>query len=278
VRVSEQQFFCCFINLDRSFDRRERMEAQLCAAGLNAARISASDGSARERPAIAYRAEWRRWIGGQLSWGEIGCAESHRRALRAFVSSGASFGVVLEDDAVLAPEFRAVVDHLIQRTSGWDLVRLEARKAGVLADTRLRLPAGRALVVPRNVTFGSTAILYSARGARIALASLDRGYMQPVDAHLGSLAGPQFAVLQVVPPVVSERLDVSLIGQRSEFPGAAARSSASRMGLQRFCSRVLRWARSAVRRSTAGMTTARVRRGSGSGAPGLVAAGRSRTM
>jgi glycosyl transferase family 25 len=117
VRVSEQPFFCCFINLDRSFDRRERMETQLCAAGVHAARVAASDGCAGERHATTYRPEWRRWIGGQLSRSEIGCTESHRRALRAFVHSGASFGIVLEDDAVLAPDFRSVVEHLILRTS-----------------------------------------------------------------------------------------------------------------------------------------------------------------
>lgn len=257
--MSGQTFFCCFINLDRSKDRCDNIEGQLRAAGVVAMRIVASEGEAEAGDVPRYRPAWRRWIGGQLSHGEIGCAESHRRALRALVASGAAAGVVLEDDAQLSPDFRSVVEHLATRTSGWDLVRLEQRKQGVLADPGVLLPAGRRLVVPRNVTFGSAAMLYSARGARLALASLDRGYMQPVDAHLGSLAGPGFSLLQVVPPVVSERMLDSLIGQRSEFPGAAARPSASREGVQRVCSRLLRWRRSLLRRASSRLAASRLR-------------------
>ncbi len=254
-----QSFFCCFINLDRSVDRRESLEAQLSAAGVAATRISASNGVADVGEHIRYRPDWRRWIGGQLGPGEIGCAESHRRALRALIESGAPAGVVLEDDAQLSPDFRNVVEHLVTRTSAWDLVRLEQRKQGVLVDPGVHLPAGRKVVVPRNVTFGSTAMLYSARGARIALASLERGYMQPVDAHLGSLAGPGFALLQVVPPVVTERLADSLIGKRSEFPGAAMRLSGSREGVQRFCNRLLRLRRSVLRRVSSRLAASRLR-------------------
>lgn len=257
--MSGQSFFCCFINLDRCVERRESIEAQLRDAGVVAVRVAASNGAAEAGEGIRYRPDWRRWIGGQLGLGEIGCAESHRRALRAMIESGALFGVVLEDDAQLSPDFRGVVEHLVTRTSGWDLVRLEQRKEGVLADPGVFLLAGRRLVVPRNVTFGSTAMLYSARGAQIALASLDRGYMQPVDAHLGSLAGPGFALLQVVPPVVSERMTESLIGQRSEFPGAAVRSSASRVGVQRFCNRLLRLRRSLLRRASSRLAASRLR-------------------
>ncbi len=123
--------------------------------------MAASDGREAD---VRYRPRWRRWIGGQLGAGEIGCAESHRRALQRLVDSGARFGVILEDDAELAPDFRAAVEHLVSRTAGWDLVRLEQRKPDALARTGLRLPAGRTLVVPRNTTFGSTAMLYSARG------------------------------------------------------------------------------------------------------------------
>lgn len=257
--MSGQSFFCCFINLDRSTDRRESIEAQLRDAGVVAVRVAASNGVAEAGEGIRYRPDWRRWIGGQLGLGEIGCAESHRRALRAMIESRASFGVVLEDDAQLSPDFRSVVEHLVSRTSGWDLVRLEQRKEGVLADPGVFLTAGRRLVVPRNVTFGSAAMLYSTRGARLALASLDRGYMQPVDAHLGSLAGPGFTMLQVVPPIVAERLDGSLIGQRSEFPGAAMRPSASRVGLQRFCNRLLRLRRSLLRRASSRLAASRLR-------------------
>lgn len=231
------------------------METQLAGAGVTAIRIAAADGRDED---CRYRPRRRRWIGGQLGAGEIGCAESHRRALRCLVESGASFGVVLEDDADLAPDFRSAVEHVVSRTAGWDLVRLEQRKRDVLAWTGLRLPAGRTLAVPRNTTFGSTAMLYSARGARLVLRSLEHGYMHPLDAHLGSLAGPGFRFLQLTPPVVSERPEPSLIGARGVIPGGRARSSSSRVGVQRMCNRVLRLVRSTIWRLGANAAARRV--------------------
>ena len=252
-----QAFFCCFINLDRSPDRWRAIERQLADAGVEAIRVAAVDGRNAD---ARYRPRLRRWIGGQLGAGEVGCAESHRRALRCLVESGAACGVILEDDAELAPEFRQIVGHLASRTAGWDLVRLEQRKRDVLAWTGLRLPAGRTLAVPRNTTFGSTAMLYSARGARLALQSLERGYMHPLDAHLGSLVGPKFRFLQLIPPVVTERPEVSQIGSRAGFPGGVARPSGRRTGLQPVFNRVLRLSGSILRRLGAKAAAGRVGR------------------
>lgn len=252
-----QAFFCCFINLDRSPDRRRAIEQQLADAGVKAVRITAVDCRHAD---TRYLPRLRRWIGGQLGAGEVGCAESHRLALRRLVESEAACGVILEDDAELAPEFRQLVEYLASQTAGWDLVRLEQRKPDVLAWTRLRLPAGRTLAVPRNTTFGSTAMLYSARGARLALRSLERGYMHPLDAHLGSLAGPKFCFLQLVPPVVVERSEVSQIGNRAGSPGEVARPSGRRAGLQPVFNRLLRLSGSILRRLGARAAAGRVGR------------------
>ena len=116
------------------------------------------------------------------------------------------------------------------------------------------------LVRTERARVGSTAMLYSARGARLALRSLERGYMHPLDAHLGSLAGPKFRFLQLIPPVVVERPEVSQIGSRAGFAGGTARPSGRRAALQPVFNRVLRLSGSVLRRLGARATAGGVGR------------------
>jgi glycosyl transferase, family 25 len=245
-------FRCYFINLDRSVDRRGEIEAELRAVGVEAERVSGFDGGAGYKlDEITYRPWRRNLIGSPLSPGEIGCSESHRRALRQFVESGAPFGVILEDDAILTSDFGQAIESIIADTAGWETVRLEWRKRGVLADPGVRLPGGYNLVVPSNMTFGSTAMLYTRRGAVRALQSLDRGYYQTVDAHFGALCGLGFRYFQLSPPVVSERVGESLIGVRAELSGAGDRKSSKRNPLQLQANSIYRAWLSAWRRFSA---------------------------
>ena len=231
--MPKQSFRCYFINLDRSVDRREEIEAELRAVGIEAERVAGFDGAAGYKAnEIAYKPWLRNLIGSPLSPGEIGCSESHRRALRRLVESAAPFGVILEDDALLAPDFGQAIESIVAETAGWETIRLEWRKQGILADPGVSLPSGHHLVVPSNMTFGSTAMLYTRRGAMRALQSLDRGYYQTVDAHFGALCGLGFRYFQLSPPIASERVGVSLIGARPELSGAGDRKSSKRNPLQ----------------------------------------------
>jgi hypothetical protein len=91
-----------YINLDRSGARRERMEAQLSAFGLNDrySRFAAIDGSAlaagrsRDKP------------------GELGAFHSHVAALENAVSGGLPLHV-LEDDALLSEHVKPVIEDAI---------------------------------------------------------------------------------------------------------------------------------------------------------------------
>jgi GR25 family glycosyltransferase involved in LPS biosynthesis len=94
-----------YINLDHRKDRRDHIERQLGMIGMPATRISA-----------VY----------QPTRGYIGCAKSHVLAVSAFLRSGATYGIILEDDFTFRnPEqakeqFRS----LFKSDVNWDLVML----------------------------------------------------------------------------------------------------------------------------------------------------------
>lgn len=86
-----------YINLDRSADRRERLELTLSRLGLGSLyrRLPATDGN----------------VCGALpplNAGEHGCYLSHLRALEAAAKSGAVTHII-EDDAILSPRIDAVI-------------------------------------------------------------------------------------------------------------------------------------------------------------------------
>jgi hypothetical protein len=91
-----------YINLDRSGARRERMEAQLAAFGLNDrySRFAAIDGSAL--PATGLR----------IKPGELGAFHSHAAALERAASGGPALHI-LEDDALLCEHVKPVIEDAI---------------------------------------------------------------------------------------------------------------------------------------------------------------------
>ncbi len=119
------------INLPRSADRRERMEAQLGALGLPYTLIPGVDG----------RAEWERLkgdldepafvahVGRPVLPGEIGAYHAHLNVWRAFVASGAEVALVMEDDVVFHPEFRAALDAALSIRGDWDFLKLNKIRA-----------------------------------------------------------------------------------------------------------------------------------------------------
>lgn len=262
--MTGQNFLCLYINLDRSVDRREQLEAEFTLADVRAERVPGFDGKRDigiEK--TTYSARRRSLVGSQLNAAEIGCVEGHRRALRRLVESGESFGVILEDDVGLLAGFRDAVAAVIRETAGWDMVRLEWRKNGVLADAGVSTQTGHRLVVPKNMTFGGAAFLYSKRGAKLALRSLDGGYIQTPDAELGAKCGLSFRFLQLDPPIAREKPVESLLGNKPEYVGGADRESSRRSKLQAIGNGVYRLWISLRRRLSAGPNAAHVRRETG---------------
>jgi GR25 family glycosyltransferase involved in LPS biosynthesis len=79
------------INLPSRPDRLARMSSQLKDAGLGFENLVAVDGRK-----LGLESKF-------LSMGEVGCFKSHVHAMRRHSESGASYSLILEDDAVLKP-------------------------------------------------------------------------------------------------------------------------------------------------------------------------------
>ena len=105
-----------YINLDRSTERRARVDAQLARHGLTPdyARFSACEAG----PADSS--------GSALEPGEIGCFRSHCAVLRQFASGGRHLHVA-EDDVVFSSHFAAVTGELVRSgmLDRYDLIFLD---------------------------------------------------------------------------------------------------------------------------------------------------------
>ena len=94
-----------YINLDHRYDRRDHIEGQLKTLGIPATRISAVYEPKR---------------------GILGCGKSHVLAVSAFLRSGATYGIILEDDFTFRDPEQAKEQfrNLFKNDVEWDLVML----------------------------------------------------------------------------------------------------------------------------------------------------------
>lgn len=200
---AEQRFEIFVINLDRSPDRRAAMTAQADALGLRLTFVRAVDGrTLSEEDAAAYRAPWRRrtWRAG-LTPNEVACVLSHRRALGQFLESGAAFAVVLEDDAILGPEFRRVVHELIDIAPVWDLVRLSTYVPTLPLAEVATLPSGRRLGQRGKWGLSAVGVLYDRRAAARLLEG-SRRFFEAFDNLLGRPWAAGGYILELDRPIV----------------------------------------------------------------------------
>lgn len=140
---------------------------------------------------------------GELTRNEIACVLSHRKALKRFIESDRRWGVILEDDAELDEAFSDVLRDAIRVAACFDLLKLENRTrkvSGVVGS----VGAGYSLHVPARPGLGATGFLYSRSGAQKVLRSLET-FSVGYDTHLGRLWRSGVRMLQVWPPVVTER-------------------------------------------------------------------------
>jgi glycosyl transferase family 25 len=100
---NQSGFKIYYINLDRSAERRDRIENELDRYGLLAERIPAVDGSQLTDAELFRHYDPNKNSSeyfAPLKKSEIACFLSHRKVLRQFVEGGDSdFALVLEDDA-----------------------------------------------------------------------------------------------------------------------------------------------------------------------------------
>jgi glycosyl transferase family 25 len=112
------------INLDRRTDRLAAMTSQLAAFGIAATRIAAVDAD-KVSDEWLQQAFTPRGPLGVIPKGDRCCSLSHRRAWARFVTGGAPYAAVLEDDVVLDASHSRLLKQHDWIPDGADLVKLE---------------------------------------------------------------------------------------------------------------------------------------------------------
>jgi glycosyl transferase, family 25 len=190
--------FC--INLDRHTERRSFIEAQLVKAGIEAERFPGIDG-----------AELPEWLRGYfpadcpLRPAQIGCIASHLAVMRKIVfEHPCGAALVLEDDAILPSDLRAVLDALLATLPPrWDIVRLcRPPKRAFRPLRELSTSRPHTLVRYSRIPVGAAGYLVSSTGALKLLRP--RHIRRPNDVEIAHPWLMDLDVYGVVPPPISQ--------------------------------------------------------------------------
>jgi glycosyl transferase family 25 len=112
------------ISLERSTERRGRVEEQLNQTGIQWQFLNAVDGYALPSMPSSYKqSKVKRLQGYELTPGEIGCFLSHIKAWELCVQNNATT-LVFEDDFLVGENLEMVIEDLLSIADQWSLVRL----------------------------------------------------------------------------------------------------------------------------------------------------------
>lgn len=150
------------INLERSTDRRQHIEAQLAKASVAYEIVPAIDGRQLDLsgPQLVRPGEPNEWHSPlwATTWalpGVAGCALSHLLVCERILTSGDGQALVLEDDVILMPDLTEVLDALTEHLSGAEVALLnfdsQERSCGLSSSGATPLPGRRSLALPLDV-------------------------------------------------------------------------------------------------------------------------------
>lgn len=191
------------INLDRRSDRLEHMTAEFARAGVPFERIPAVDGQDPEVMAEAAKLP-ESFHKVRMGVGAYGCLQSHRVFWQRLVDSGDAWGMVFEDDLLLASGMGALLvgDWI---PSDADIVKLETFRIRVHVSAGCH-PVGTDRKTGRlhSTHLGTGAYAVSAAMARRLLVETENTG-DPVDEFLFNAHLPFFAtarIYQMIPAPV----------------------------------------------------------------------------
>jgi glycosyl transferase family 25 len=160
------------INLDRSPDRLEAATQVFANVGIEPQRVPGIDARLADLSEFPLdRKSFARNHGRSLIHpGEIGCYQSHLKALRVFLESGKPFGLILEDDTVPEPWLPDTLSTLFSWSDDWDIVPLfHFHRGGPVA---LRRADGMSLTVFFGPVSSAAAYLVNRRAAAVLVEDL----------------------------------------------------------------------------------------------------------
>ncbi len=214
-------YFC--INLPQSTERRRQIEQLASKADIDLHFVEGVKGSAITVSSVrGYQHERRRRYLDELLPNELGCIESHRHALQAFLKSTATFGVILEDDAEFEKDIASRIRELCACVTGFDLLKIDSciHRGKTIGDVN-----GFRVYAPYKGCVGAIGLLFTRLGAEKVIDSLDT-FVHPYDTHLGYWSWKiGLNMIAIEPPLVREQASISQIGirpRRRRSPGLRA--------------------------------------------------------
>lgn len=221
------------LSLERSVDRRQRLESLNETLGLSFTYVDAVDG--RELPGKLLercdQAAARAHYGRELTPSELGCHFSHETAWKRLLAEQLPWAVILEDDPLFHESFIPALADVANLSRSWDLIRLAGFR-----DRRGRveqvLSNGRALVRHEGNVDGGNAYALSRLGAEKLLAYTQR-VRHPVDAAMDRVWENQLELFALRPFPVSENpaLQSTIRNIRGRTPAAPV-AALERMALR----------------------------------------------
>jgi len=226
------------INLDRDHVRLDAIMATCAAVGIQAERLPALT------PATLPD-HMRPWFHtsdgrprGHLIPGEIGCYASHLLAMEIVVARGRPV-LVLEDDAVLAPEMRQLADMMVAAPDGWGFLQLSSPPKHMCL--RVGQGSGFDIVTHWRTQNTTTGYVVSPEGARRFLEDFSTR-CRPVDEDLRREWLHGAAVYGVVPSPITSSAMVSSIDPEASRDQPGRRRAMGRMnGLGAWAWRLKHW-------------------------------------
>ena len=176
------------INLESATERRESIISQAAEHGFTPQFIPAIAGGELTPDHLAHydEAHLRRYYAYRLIPNEIACSFSHRKALRAFLESGAEYAVILEDDALLDVRFNEGIHLLTEQLSGWEVAKLQMDPGRLSPLPLAAQGSGLEPVYSRKIGCEITGMVYTRRAAQILYDGLERIWL-PVDSQIYQL-------------------------------------------------------------------------------------------
>lgn len=176
------------ISLREETARREAMAVHLQERGFAFSFFDATDG--RQMNVLEYPGydsqRRRRAHGRDLKPGELGCLLSHRAAYQYILDQKYEHALLLEDDARLAPDTKAVLDLFLAKNFDYDIVRLLGSPKVAKGTHRKIIPLYKDFHLVRLLTApgGAHATLISRAGAAKLLNATEK-FAFPIDTILG---------------------------------------------------------------------------------------------
>ena len=186
-----------YLNIDKRQDRRDFMERQFVALGLDATRISAATPDTLD-PALVRRHCRPPSEGPSLLPRELACSVSHQLAWKKMLADGHSSAVILEDDIFVSARlgtFSALASLLPH-----DIIRIETRNGVAKVSKAIAHVGDIGLHRFFSYEIGSSGYIISAECARRLLAD-ETYFSRAVDDALFDPRSPLFAKMDVVRPL-----------------------------------------------------------------------------